>query len=171
MSLLPVQVDGTPTNADTYVDLADANQYLTRQGINVTLTEESLLQAMVYLDGLNYKGVKILDTGQPLLFPRIIDTLTVSQSLIRIGNAQALTAAYIIKGRLGFNHTKDNLEGVIKREKVDVLEIEYGETSKELAYDSVFYTGLPMLEALLSPLLLDPSNDLGKARIGYLDRA
>lgn len=58
------------TGANSYVTEAELTTYATARGVTLTIdTEQLLIRAMDYIEGLNYKGIKLTET-QPLQWPR-----------------------------------------------------------------------------------------------------
>lgn len=58
------------TGANSYVTEAELTTYATARGVTLTIdTEQLLIRAMDYIEGLSYKGIKLTD-AQPLQWPR-----------------------------------------------------------------------------------------------------
>lgn len=123
---------------DTYVTTTELTAYATARAITIVNDEELiLLKAMDYLEVQSYWGEKT-DADQDLEFPRNGDT-EVPQ---KIKTAQIIAALLIDSGEDLFPTSTQ----AIKREKVDVIEIEYQDyTSAKKSYSQ--------LNALLSPFL------------------
>lgn len=111
---------------NSYVTEAELTAYATDRGVTITSDTAVLLtKAMDFIETRQFIGTKASMT-QPLQWPRIIceqwgceyDNATVPQG---IKNAQMIAALLIDSG--------EDLQAVqgqsVKREKVDVLEIEY----------------------------------------------
>lgn len=119
--------DGTGVaGANSYISLADANAHLAERAISVTLTDAQLLVAMDVLEAMNYDGYKV-DPAQALQWPRyatynrdghINDSISIPAELPKA----LISIAVQIAGGLD---TSAPVTPAIKREKVDVLEIEY----------------------------------------------
>lgn len=120
--------DGTKVaNANSYISVANFQTYASDRGITISGTEEDLLiQAMDYLENLDFKGYRLTE-DQALEWPRSevpkfdiywYDTDEIPQLLI---DGLCEVALAIDAG----NSPLSNIDKSVKREKVDVLEIEY----------------------------------------------
>ena len=113
-------------NANSYVSAADLTAYATARGITLTADEDILLiKAMDYIESLNYQGIK-KTIDQPLQWPRAYVWLDsyyfpTDQIPSQLKNGQMQTAIAIDQG----NDPLDVVAPQVKREKVDVIEIEY----------------------------------------------
>lgn len=142
--------DGTGTNsaANSYVSESDLTTYATDRGITLTATAPVLLiKSMDYLESLQYNGVKLLE-DQPLQWPRmgvyigvnLLDKNTIPKNL---KNAQLATAVAIDQGQ-------DPLAPIAratKREKVDVIEVEYMDGSAPYVINRTIMASLSNLLA------------------------
>jgi hypothetical protein len=125
--LTGAQVSG----ANSYVSVATLQTYASDRGITISGTEEDLLiQAMDYIESLDYIGYKLTDT-QTLQWPRgdakkdkiyWYDTNEIPQELI---DALCEVALAVDAG----NSPLANLDRATKREKVGDLEIEYKDSA------------------------------------------
>ena len=128
--------DGTgKTDSTSYVSVADFESFVSERGF--TLTEENgdssqvLVRAMDYLESLPFKGTRI-SRDQALQWPRYdvyIDGESVLSDEIpdELVKAQNIIAYQIDQG----NDPQKIIERATKREKVDVLEIEYQDNAAE----------------------------------------
>lgn len=70
MTALIVEDGSIVTNANTYISATDFSTFATSLGITLVSDPESLLlQAMIYIESLNYKGVKYLPNQSYLTYP------------------------------------------------------------------------------------------------------
>lgn len=119
--------DGTQVSgANSYITEAELTTYATDRGITITgNNDELIIQAMDYIESLEYKGYKLTET-QALVWPRggvlvdgyYIDTDEIPQ-LLKDGQAEACLA--IDAG----NSPLADVERQVSKEKVDVIEVEY----------------------------------------------
>lgn len=133
--------DGTlaSASANTYISLSFASSFCTAMGYDVqwatcsTAEQESaILRSMAYIESFDFKGVKVegpdSDTVQPLKWPRSgaydEDGYAFDDDQIPTNLKKAVAyGAYLESQTVGiFAVTQENN---IKREKVDVIEIEY----------------------------------------------
>lgn len=148
----------------SYVTEAELDTYAADRGITISATDKTVLlvKAMDFLEVQPFKGVKTVST-QSLQFPRVIcdqfgdyrpnsygyngyedyyceyPSDEVPQ---RIKDAQIIAALLIDSGE----DLQPNVGRSVKREKVDVLEVEYMDTSS----DSTRYT---QLQDILKPFI------------------
>lgn len=126
MAIVVETGSGLNSSANSYVSEAELQQYATDRGLTITGTEAVLLiNAMDYLESLNYIGTKYRD-DQPLQWPRadvVIDGFGVNSNAIpaELKRGQMAVAMAIDEG----NGPLDVVERGVKRERVDVLEVEY----------------------------------------------
>ena len=119
--------DGTgKTNSNSYISAADLDTYATDRGVTIAGTKEILLiQAMDYIEAQNFKGVKGTD-AQALQWPRYgvsIDGYPVGSDEIPQLLIDALAEVAI--GIDGGTNPLANEGRTTKKEKVDVIEVEY----------------------------------------------
>lgn len=126
---LVVEDGSVVRGANSYVSLADANQYLTDRGINVELTEGLLLRGADYVNSFRdrFKGYKQTDVTSNMQWPRafaVIDNYLVRSNVVPavIPDAQIQSALEISMDRDPHETTSTQ---VVKRQKIDVIEIEY----------------------------------------------
>lgn len=122
--------DGTgKANATSYVSEADFNTYIGERGNSLGGENgdatQVLIKAMDYLETLNFRGSRSSRT-QALLWPRydvVLDGVELLSSDIpqELINAQCIIAYEIDQG----NDPQSLIDRATKREKVDVVEIEY----------------------------------------------
>ena len=148
--------DGSVINgANSYVSLVDANQYLTDRGITTELTDGLLLRGCDYINSFRdrYKGYKQTAVTSNMQWPRafaVIDNYLVRSNVIPavIPDAQIEAALEIALDRDPHETTSTR---VIKREKLDVLEVEYDTQAGREVPDYDYRR----VRALLSPVLKD----------------
>lgn len=136
---------------DTYVTGTDLTAYATARGITLLAQDPEILltKAMDYLETRDWIGGKTQIT-QPLKWPRVIcrygeiceyDAITVPKP---IKDAQCIAAILIDKGY----DLQPVVDRAVKREKVDVLEVEYMDTAaSEAQYRSLQDILRPFLNA------------------------
>ena len=140
--------DGTiVTGANSYVSEAELTAYATARGVTLTGgTEQLLIQSMDYIEAQNYQGTKYTQ-GQPLQWPRsgvyidgyYVDTSTIPAEL----KAAEMATAVAIDGG---NNPLNVIDPAVKREKVDVIEVEYQDGAMSSSYD-------PKIQSMLKKLL------------------
>lgn len=122
------------SGANSYASEAELTAYATARGVTLTAgTEELLLKAMDYLETLEYVGTKST-ADQPLQWPRTgvyIDGYALSDDAIpqELKNAEMALAISIDSGV----DPMATLERATKREKADVLEVEYMDNASSVA--------------------------------------
>lgn len=119
--------DGTVVgDANSYITAAQLDAYASDRGKTISGTQADLLiQAMDYLEAQNFKGIKY-SRDQALQWPRVevavdnyyLDSDTIPQLL---KDAQAEIAIAIDEGYSPFAR----VDRATKKEKVDVIEVEY----------------------------------------------
>jgi len=116
---------------NSYVTEAELTTFATDRGITITGdTAILLIKAMDYIETRNFIGEKTLST-QDLQWPREVCTgvfnCTIDNTIVPtdIKSAQ-MTAALIIDGG---DEVQPAIDRTVKREKVDVLEVEYMDSS------------------------------------------
>lgn len=141
--------DGTGLNpaANSYVSEAELTTYATDRGITlVGSADHLLLLSMDTIETRKYQGSKT-STTQPLSWPRtgvVVDGESIASDEIPsdLKNAQIVTALSIDAGV----NPMGKIDPAVKREKVDVIEVEYQDNSASRSYD-------PKINAYLAPLL------------------
>lgn len=139
---------------NSYVTEAELSEYALQRGITISGdTEMLLIKAMDFLEIKKYKGSKT-SISQTLEFPRTVTYaysafLTTDSDYIdpdvvptKIKTAQIVASLLIDAG----NDLLANVERVTKREKVDVIEVEYD-------VQSIATTSYTQLNDLLRPYL------------------
>ena len=128
--------DGLP-NADSYVSVDELQSYAEKRGIVLTINPEvALVRAMDYLSTKSFKG-EPMNSGQSTHFP--VKGLGVPEAIKR---AQLMLAIQADSQPLLAPVTNS-----IKREKVDVVEVEYFEANDNGMIN------FPAIDALLAPYL------------------
>ena len=123
---------------NSYVTELELTTYAADRDINISgNTETLLIKAMDYIEIQSYWGSKT-DEDQDLEFPRNGDTVVPE----KIKTAQIVTALLIDSGEDMFPTS----EQAIKREKIDIIEIEYQDFTSSLK-------NYPQLNKLLTPFL------------------
>lgn len=130
---LVVETGAIITGANTYVSLSFADTFCVDLGLTswaalgTSSREAAILRGMAFVETMRFKGVKS-DVDQPLKWPRdgvydedgfAIEPDAIPEALKK-GTARAAYEEGIIPGAL-----QGSRETGIKRQKVDVLEIEY----------------------------------------------
>lgn len=121
--------DGTGLkNANSYIDVDFANEYLALRGVKIDDLEKNyfhLINGTLFLDtNYNFVGTKLNDT-QSLKFPRLINGVN-SLVPLPIKQASAILAFYSSINKIGLNQ---NEQRVIKSEQISQIKFEY-ENSK-----------------------------------------
>lgn len=129
MATIIVEDGSLVSGANSYVTVAEFTQFCNDRNITIVSTygDESqlLIQAMDYFEQQPFKGIKFIET-QALQFPRsdfwLDGYLTNSDAIPQlVKDAQITIAISIMQG----NDPLSTLDRSVKREVVDVLEIEY----------------------------------------------
>lgn len=129
--------NGLP-NADSYVSVDELNNYATKRGIVLTSddVETLLVRAMDYLSTKSFKG-EPMNSAQSTHFPvkglGVPDAIKRAQMMLAIQSDSQPLLAPVTNG--------------VKREKVDVVEVEYFEASDNGMIN------FPAIDALLAPYL------------------
>lgn len=134
------------TNANTYAAESDMTAAVAYKNITITGEyEQLLLQAMDYIEGLNFIGVK-LTKDQPLQWPRYdvyIDGYLMSTDYI---------PKELIKGQvevaIAIDQGQDPLSAIarnVKRKKVEGLEIEYSDNASSTTINRTITNALQKL--------------------------
>ena len=132
---LTVEDGSNVTGADAYVSLADADAYyLAYNGVAWPGTdiekESAIRRATRYLDGIRWKGIKASGRSQPLEWPRFgvydCDGYVVpsDEVPVEVVDACSLLSFYEAANPGGLDPNV-TLTQIAKREKVDVIEVEY----------------------------------------------
>lgn len=140
--MLTIQTNDGLNNANSYVSVAEFTQYIAARGITVNGNAEQLLiRAMDALEAKQYKSEPV-KTSQSTKWPRmgvaIPRDIKTAQMLLAVAADTAIPIT-------------DTPTAAIKREKVDVVEVEYFEGSSS---QSELMT---MVENLLAPYLAGAS--------------
>lgn len=138
--------DGTGTNpaANTYVSAATLTAYATARGYTlVTDTEQLLIEAMDYVEGLPFQGIKQMQF-QPLEFPRYrlyIDGYPLLSNTLpkQLMDGQCQVAMAIDQG----NSPLQDQPRTVTKEKVNGIEVDYSHSSAavtiNIAIRNAFY--------------------------------
>lgn len=139
--------DGTAvTGANSYVTEADLTTYATDRGLTLTAAPDVLLiQSMDYLESLDYIGMKHTE-DQPLQWPRDevwIDGYYIERETIptELKRGQMAVAVAIDKG----NDPLSTVDRGVKREKADVVEVEYMDNAPAEAINRTINAALKKL--------------------------
>lgn len=157
--------DGTiVTGANSYNDLADLRDYALARGVTLdaddVVVEAQAYQAMDYLESLSYKGIPVQPDVQDLLFPRrgiYLDSRYLSyESIPR--NLKAAQSQLVIELFNGVAFWSTTTAGAVvadkvKKEKVDVIEVEYMTPVEQGASAALEVASMPQVYALLRRLL------------------
>jgi len=135
---------------NSYVTVAELETYASDRGITITASDKTvlLIKAMDYIETRNYISYKTVST-QALEFPRYLCSMYSydceydnDEVPDDIKKAQIVAALLIDEG----NELQATTTQTVKREKVDVLEVEYMDNSSQ----ANSYTSL---NDLLNPFL------------------
>ena len=158
--------DGTGiSGADSVVSHAEADTFLTARGITLSsgTWDPYLLQAMDVLINLRYRGTKVYPSWNDVPFPRsgVVDPYGYSYETneipTRFKHAQIWLAYHIQQG----DSPTDVATPEVRREKVDVIEVEYAVSVSDTTRIDV--NDLPNVISNLKHLIT--------SRIGRLDHA
>lgn len=127
---LTIEDGSRVTNADSYVTEAELSSYATARGITISGdTEELLIKAMDFLEGLNFKGIQVRH-DQALQWPRTgvyVDSYLVDTD--EIPNELKIAQKEIA---LAIDRNLDPLEDfdrVYKSATVGAVSVEYSDSS------------------------------------------
>jgi hypothetical protein len=129
MATIIVEDGSIVANANSYVTTAEFTDYCSDRDITISATygDESqlLIKSMDYFEQQAFLGIKNIET-QALQFPRAdlwIDSYLTDSGTIpeQVKTAQITIAISIMAG----NDPISTVDRAVKREKVDVLEVEY----------------------------------------------
>lgn len=135
MATIIVEDGSQVANSNSYVTEAELTTFASDRGVTLTASADVLIiQAMDYIEAQNYKGTKV-SADQSLSWPRsgvYIDGYLIAYNSIpkELKQAQMATALSI---DAGFNPLAV-VDRATKREKLDVMEIEYQDNASESAY-------------------------------------
>lgn len=146
-----IQEDGTAkSDAQTYVTAAELTAYALARAVTITAADDTakealLVKAMDYLESKNFKGDKYTE-AQALQWPRInvhVDGYYIDADEIPtlLTDAQCEIALSIDGG----TNPLANLDRETKREKVDVIEVEYATGASNRTYLTAAETKLNKL--------------------------
>lgn len=127
--------DGTgKTDSDSYVSVTDATTYAAARGITLSgdtaAIEVNIIKAMDYIESQNFKGFKFTDE-QALQWPRgdvHIDGYFIDADEIPTQLINALNETVIVENQ--GSEILPTSERETKREKVDVIEVEYADGAR-----------------------------------------
>lgn len=126
MATIVVETGAVVPGANSYVTEADLTTYAADRGVTLTGSADVLLiQAMDYIEAQSFIGTKYTD-DQPLQWPRagvVIDGYPINANTIpaELKKGQMATALAVDAG----NDPLATIKRSVKREKVDVVEVEY----------------------------------------------
>lgn len=131
VATIVVETGAQVSGANSYVSVATLQTYASDRGVTISGTEEDLLiQAMDYIESLDYIGYKYTNT-QALEWPRVnvpkdkIYWYEADEIPQKLQDALCETALAIDAG----NSPLANINRATKREKVGELEVEYKDSS------------------------------------------
>lgn len=157
--------------ANSLIALDDAQAYMTERGLTVTLTDGLMLRAMDSMLTFAFKGTKT-HTANALPFPRTgltdIDSNAIGNNVVPdpAKYAQVWLAYYIEQG----SDPAAIPERPVKKEKIDVIEVEYfGDNSEATA--AINALTLPNVRNLLLPYLLTSAVTVAGVASGFIGRA
>jgi len=144
--------DGTGlANSNAYISLDDAEAYYLETIGSAWLPDDevkdaAIIRAARYLDGMRFKGVRTRKREQAMDWPRYAATdcdgtvIPSNEVPVEIARANALLAFFeaATPGGLDPNVT---LTQLAKREKVDVIEVEYRDTQATAENNRPIITG------------------------------
>lgn len=136
---------------DTYITESELTAYATARGITILASDKDIirLKAMDYIEVQSYWGSKT-DEDQDLEFPRNGDTEVPE----KIKTAQIIAALLVDSGEDLFPTS----EQAVKREKIDLIEIEYQDYTNSLK-------SYPQLNKLLAPFLSSSGGSFMVSRV------
>ena len=161
---LTVEDGSIVANADSYISEADAQVYLASRGVaSAVVVEAFLLQAIDFIESLNFVGSPVDTDTQAMSWPRSGVSYPSGRAVADteippgIARAQAYVANYIATG------TDPNLapERDVKREKVDVLEVEYSDSTSPSS-KAITIFDMPAALRLLQPYLANGGSASGR---------
>ena len=135
MSLI-IETGTGKADAQSYITIIEFNAYAAARGITISGDVSSmLLQGMTYLQTLDYIGLKNTKE-QALQWPRLnayIDSFVITTTEIPqlLKDLQAEVTIAIDAG----NDPLATVERAVKKEKIDVIEIEYQDNAAPFAYN------------------------------------
>lgn len=159
---LVIEDGSVVAGANSYIEVQDAKDYAAARGVDLgsddAVTEQRLLGAMDYLESLSYKGTRTDPDNQVLAWPRtgvVSDGRTYGPNVIptQLKSAQAQLVIELFNGVVLFGSSSaGGGEKFVKKEKVDVVEVEYA-TPKETGEAVLGMASIPAVDALLRGLL------------------
>lgn len=153
---LIVETGAIVANADSYISEVDAQAFLTARGSTTAaaVTEGMLLSAMDFLETHDFNGEPVSLETQSLSWPRSDvyyrsgKAVLVNEIPTPLQQAQVLIANHIAEGI----DPAATPERDTRREKVDVLEVEYSEYTTP-GSNPFSLSDMPMALRLLEPFL------------------
>lgn len=139
--------DGTGlTNSNSYVSEAELTTYATDRGVTISGTNAVLLiQSMDYIESQDFKGYKYSEE-QALQWPR--GNVSIDGYLIDVDEIPTLLKEAQMETALSIDAGTNPMASVgraTKREKVDVIEVEYMDNAAESVYITAAETKLTKL--------------------------
>ena len=154
-----VETGAIVADSNSYVTEAELTTYAADRGVTITgATDELLIRANDYLETLNFKGNRYTKE-QSIQWPRSgvwIDGFSVDVDEIPedLKTAQLALAIEIDSG----NDPLAPVERATKKEKVDVIEVEYMDGTRDSTY-------APSYQRYINKLISDGSTGLGVVRV------
>ena len=175
MPITLIVEDGTmPAGANSYVDIASADNYLAQRGAYAWVGKEddekasALIRAADTLNTFNWNGADA-ESGRIMAWPRkhmlFIDKSPVQENFIpdQIKSAQCEIAADILLNQADPLAPVDTSQGAVTSEKVDVVSLTYA-TPETNNYNGI--TGYPAVDGLLRPFLSGNEGKFGVVELG-----
>ena len=149
---LIIQTNDGASDANSYVSEAELDSYTTGRGITLTKDlSQLLLLAMDYIESKQYKS-EPLNSTQSTLFPRLGVGVPRNIKQAQIMLAVAADSVDLLKA------TND---AQTKKEKVDVIEVEYFENANAVTASPLLTT----VNDLLSPYLASTTSWAANVRV------
>lgn len=169
MANLIVEDNTGLTDANVYASVKDFVKFAELNGMNIDDVDDDqlaiyLVRATNFIDSLENRMVgKRLNPEQALAFPRQFTNSCSGNPHLYDMRGLVKALFYCVEAQcLGFNLLPINIskEDIIKKEKIDVLEVQY---SEDLLTD-VLFGKFPMVERYLSTYLINNGHNLSVGR-------
>lgn len=169
MAILIVEDNTGLVNANTYASVNEFHQFAELNGMNIENIEDDqlavyLVRATNFIDSLENRMVgKRLNPKQSLAFPRQqLNSCSGNPHLYDIRNLKKALFYAVEAQSLGFSLLPVNVskDDIIKKEKIDVLEVQYSEDM----LTEVLFGKFPMVERYLNQYLINTGFSLSVGR-------